>query len=68
MAFVGSCVEDWGQTLQLGLKNYFKEVEVELKTIPLYYRRLLLNLGGLHLEGHILRMLRYDMLISLPVY
>ena len=68
MAFVGSCVARLVENTAVGLKNYFKAVEVELSTIPLYYRRLLLNFGGLHLEGHILRMLRYDMLISLPFY
>lgn len=56
MAFVGSCVARLAENTAVGLKNYFKAVEVELRTIPLYYRRLLLNLGGLHLEGHILRM------------
>ena len=68
MAFVGSCVARLGANTAVGFEKYFKAVEVELRTILLYYRRLLLNVGGLHLEGHILRMLRYDMLISLPVY
>ena len=56
MAFVGSCVARLGANTAAEFEKLLQAVDVELRTIiPLFYSRLLLNLRGLHLEGHILR-------------